>query len=251
MNNYKKLINIIKPEFQNLYAISKNVGEENTFQFTHIHMNNGNKIFDTMMTFRNVQNTMSVMKNGKNPYVSDVASIYSKDIYKHLTIPDDVSDLIYFIMNLNDKKHEMHLFFENIFSGSNVLRNFKFSTSVKIKISKDYSTVDYIMLEHVYDIGFRKEEVSLQNSNPIKNISLFGKIKTYVKKKQIIIDIHNNKVIIENLDDDNPIVETLSFENFIKNDTFLVDRIKQQGKEYLQMKINDIDEFERSATNVN
>ena len=127
MNNYKKLINIIKPEFQDLYAITKNVGEENTFQFTHIQMNNGNKTFDTMMTFRNVQNTMAVMKNGKNPYVSDVASVYSKDIYKHLTIPDNVSDLIYFTMNLNDKKNEMHLFFENILRHSyNLLPNHEF-----------------------------------------------------------------------------------------------------------------------------
>jgi hypothetical protein len=251
MNNYKKLINIIKPEFQDLYAITKNIGEENTFQLAHSKMVDGNKKLDTMMNFRNDQNSMIVMKNGKNPYISDVSSVYSKDIYAHLNIPKEVTDFIYFTKNLNDRKHEMHLFFDNIFSGSGILRNHRYSTSVKIKVSKDYSMIDYIMIEHVYDVTFRKDNLSLKDSDPIKNYSLFGKIKTYVKKKDIIIDIHNSKIIIENIDNDEPVVETFSFDDFIKNDIFKVDEIKQQGKEYLQMKIDDIDAFEWSATDDN
>lgn len=251
MNNYKKLINIIKPEFQDLYAITKNVGEENTFQLAHAEMIDGHKRLNTMMTFRNDQNSMIVMKNGKNPYISDVSSVYSKDIYAHLNIPKEVSDFIYFTKNLNDRKHEMHLFFDNIFSGSGILRNHRYSTAVKIKISKDYSKVDYIMIEHVYDVTFRKDNLTLQNSDPIKNHSLFGKIKTYIKKKDIIIDIHNSKIIIENVDNDESVVETFSFDDFTKNDIFKVDEIKRQGKEYLQKKIDDIDAFEWSATDDN
>lgn len=251
MNNYKKLINIIKPEFQDLYAITKNVGEENTFQLAHIEMIDDNKKLNTMMNFRNVQNAMIVMKNGKNPYISDVSNVYEKDIFKHLAIPQDVSDLVYFTENLNNKKHELHLFFYNIFTGDGILRNHRFSTSFKVKISKDYSTVDYIMMEHVYDVTFRKQEPGLKNSDPVKNIKLFGKVQSYVKKKDIIIDIHNRKIIIEHLEEDNAVVEIFSFKDFLEKDIFKVEDIKNNGKKYLQMKIDDIDAFEWSATDEN
>lgn len=87
---------------------------------------------------------------------------------------------------------------------------------MKVKISKDYSTVDYIMMEHVYDVTFRKQEPGLKNSDPVKNIKLFGKVQSYVKKKDIIIDVHNRKIIIEHLEDDNPVVETFSLEEFLE-----------------------------------
>lgn len=251
MNNYKKLINIIKPEFQDLYAITKNVGEENTFQLAQVKMKDGNKTLTTLMTFRNVQNAMAVMKTGKNPYISDVADVYEKDIFNHLTVPKEVSELIYFTKNLNNKKHELHLFFYNIFTGDGILRNHRFSTSVKVKISKDYSTVDYIMMDHVYDVTFRKQEPGLKNTDTVRNIKLFGKVQSYVKKKDIIIDIHNRKIIIENLEDKNPIVETFSFEEFLERDIFNVEDIKSRGKDYLQMKMNDIDAFEWSASDDN
>lgn len=253
MNNYKKLINLIKPEFQDLYGMTKNVGEDNTFQLCSVSLKDSNKTFNTVMTFRNTQNTMIVMKNGKNPYISDVASIYSKDIYKHLNIPDEVSDFVYATINLNNKKNEMNLFFDNIFSGSGLLRNYKCSTSVKVRVSNDYSTVDYILIEHVYDVTFRKDSAVLQNSDFVKNISLFGKIKTYVKKKNIIIDVHNRNIIIENLEDEdgNGIQEIFTLEEFTKNDIFMVDDIKKRAKEYLQMKIDDIDAFEWSQNDDN
>jgi len=248
MNNYKKLISIVKPEHQDLYAITKNVGEENTFQLAQVNLKDGNKTLTTLMTFRNVQNAMVVMKNGKNPYISDVSTVYEKDIFNHLAIPKEISDFIYFTKNLNDKKHELHLFFYNIFTGDGILRNHRFSTGMKVKISKDYSTVDYIMMEHVYDVTFRKQEPGLKNSDPVKNIKLFGKVQSYVKKKDIIIDVHNRKIIIEHLEDDNPVVETFSLEEFLEKDIFKVEEIKNRGKEYLQMKMNDIDAFEWSAS---
>lgn len=251
MKNYKDLINLIKPEFQERYAITKNVGEENSFQLSQIKISGDSRTLQTLMNFRNVQNPMAVMKNGKNPFISDVSSIYEKDIYQHLNIPQHISDFIYSTINLNEKKNEMHLFFENIFNASGLTKNSKCSTAVKVKISNDYSTIDYIMIEHVHDVTFRKITASMTGEVFIKNLSLFDKVKTYVKKKLIILDIHNNKIIIENLDDEQPVIEVHTFEDFTRNDVFMVDDIKQKGKEYLQKKIVDIDAFKWSATDDN
>lgn len=62
MNNYRKLINLIKPEFQELYAITKNVGEENSFQLARVSISGDVRTLNTLMNFRNVQNPMAVMK---------------------------------------------------------------------------------------------------------------------------------------------------------------------------------------------
>lgn len=249
MNNYKKLINLIKPEFQSLYTITKNVGEENTFQLSLVKMDKGSRTLTSLMTFRNVQNPMKVMKDGKHPYISEVSGMYAApDIINHMDIPSEVAELVYSTINLNNKKNEMHLFFDNIFSGGGVFKNYKCSTTIKVKISKDYSTVDYLMVEQVADVSFRKEEVTLKDTTFIDNIHLFGRVKTYLKKKQIIIDIHNKQIIIENLDERKPVVQTMTYEEFKQHDNFMVEDIKQRGKDYLQMKINDIDAFKWSAT---
>lgn len=251
MNNYRKLINLIKPEFQELYAITKNVGEENSFQLARVSLSGDVRTLNTLMNFRNVQNPMAVIKNGKNPFVSDVSSIYDKNIYNCLNIPKKIADFIYSTMNLNEKKNEMHLFLDNIFNSSGLAKTQKCSTSVKVKISNDYSTVDYVMIEHVYDVAFRQVPVSMINDVFTKNLPLFDKIKTYVKKKLIILDIHNDRIIIENLEDDKPVIEVHTFEDFIEKDVFMVNDIKKKGKEYLEKKIADIEAFTWSATDDN
>lgn len=92
MNNYKKLHNLIKPEFKDLYAITKNSGENNTFQLAFVNLVSGQRHLNNVMTFRNNQNSMTIMKDGKHPYVSDVSSVYSSEIFNHLNISEEISE---------------------------------------------------------------------------------------------------------------------------------------------------------------
>jgi hypothetical protein len=82
-------------------------------------------------------------------------------------------------------------------------------------------------------------------------LGLFNKLKTYIKKQYIIIDVKAHTIIIEHLDNEEIEKEVMSFDEFNKKDVFKVDEIKNKGKEFLLMKINDIDAFDWSAADDN
>lgn len=246
MNSYENILKLVKPEVRSLYYLEKSKSSENTFTLRYRQGNKEHHI--PVLTFQNCHNPIILHGNGKNPFISEVSSVYAKMLYKNFIISDDVIDVIDYIIESNMKKYELHLFFDNIFGGHRPFKKSRFLTSSGIRVNHDFSEIDYIFIDYIYDITFDKESPTPADKSldGINKVELFGRLKSYERQKKIIIDT-KNCVIFE--EDENGVpVQIKSIQEFKENDIVEVSKIKEVAKEFLNQKINDIDEFKWSLS---